>query len=70
MDFILGFTKMRFEHDIIFVILDYPTNMDCFIPINTLGDALIVANKLIKEIVQLLGFPKVIVSNKDPKFTS
>lgn len=70
MDFIISLRKMRFHHDALFVIIDYLTKVAHFILENTLDDAPTVAHKFIKEIVTLHGFPEIIVSDRDPKFTS
>jgi len=69
MDFIVSLPKTRFHHDSILVVVDKLTKVAHFILGNSIDDAPIVANKFAHEIFKLHGFPKVIMSYRDSKFT-
>lgn len=71
MDFIVELPKIRFHHDVIFVMqINYLTNVAHFIPINTIENDLTIVIKFFMEIIQLHEFLDVIIFNKDPKFIS
>lgn len=70
MDFIVGLLKTRFHHDLIFVVVDKLTKVAHFIVGNTTDDAETIAQKFMKEIFKLYGFPETIIFDRDIKFTS
>ena len=51
------------------VVVDKLTKEAHFIPVKTTYKAADIADIFIKQIVHLHGIPKVIISDKDPKFT-
>jgi len=68
-DFIIDFSKIKFHHDFILVVVDKLTKVAHFILGNTIDDASVVANKFAHEILRLYGFFEVIISDRDSKFT-
>jgi hypothetical protein len=70
MDFITGLPRTSKQHDSIMVVVDKITKVAHFIPLKTTHKATDVANIFFKEVARLHGIPKMIVSDKDPKFTS
>jgi hypothetical protein len=70
MDFITGLPRTRKQHDSIMVVVDKLTKAAHFIPLKTTHRAVDVVDIFLKEVVCLDGIPKIIVSDRDPKFTS
>ena len=70
MDFITKLPTTRGGFDTIFVVVDRLTKMAHFFPMKKIDTALHVAKLFVKEIFQLHGMPKSIVSDHDSKFTS
>jgi hypothetical protein len=70
MDFITELPKTGKLHDSIMVVVDKLTKAAHFIPLKTTHKVADVADIFMKEVAQLHGIPKTIVSDKDPKFTS
>ena len=70
MDFITGFPRTSKLHDSIMVVVDKLTKDAHFILVKTTHKAADVVDIFIKEVAQLHGIPKMIVSDRDPKFTS
>lgn len=69
MDFITGLPKSEGK-DAIYVVVDRLTKFAHFIPIQSNYKAQQLAEVFIKEIYKLHGFPKTIISDRDPKFLS
>lgn len=70
MDLIVGFSKTKFRHDSILVVVDRLIKIAHFIPINTTNDAPTMENKFSHDVFILHGFLEVIISDRDSKFTS
>jgi hypothetical protein len=70
MDFITGLPRTGKQHDSIMVVVDKLTKDAHFIPLKTTHKATNVSNIYMREIARLHGINKIIVSNRDPKFTS
>ena len=69
MDFITDLRTSK-GNDSIFVVIDTLTKNTHFISISSKSKALQVTDSYVKNIFKLHGFPNVIVSDRDPKFTS
>jgi hypothetical protein len=69
MDFIVGFPRMRKQHDSIMVVVEKLANAAHCIPLKTTHKVADVADIFLKEVACLHEIPKMIVSNRDPKFT-
>jgi len=69
LDFITNLPKSK-GYDSILVIVCYLSKMAHFIPTHTTADAVQVAELFIEHVFKLHGLPKIIISDRDPKFTS
>ena len=69
MDFITGLPTSKGK-DSIFVVVYILTKYAHFISISSKAKAIEVADSYVKNMFKLHGFPKVIVSDRDPRFTS
>jgi hypothetical protein len=70
MDFIMGLPRTGKLHDLIMVVVDNLTKAPHFIPLKTTHKATDVVDIFIKEVARFHGIPKMIVSDRDLKFTS
>ena len=70
MDFIDGLPRTRSGHDNIWVIVDRLTNSKRFIPIKSNRTTANSAELYMKWVMRFHGVPKIIVSDRDPLFTS
>jgi hypothetical protein len=70
MDFIIGFSRMSKQHDSIMVVVDKLTKDSHFIPLKTTHKVADVVDIFLKEVARLHRIPKMIVSDRNPKFTS
>jgi hypothetical protein len=70
MDFITKLPRTSKQHVSIMVVVDKLTKASHFIPIKLTHKVANIADIYMREIVQLHGIPKTIVSDRDPKFTS
>ena len=70
MDFITGFPMTWRQHDSIMVVVDKLTKASHFIPFNSSRKTYDIEKIFMKDIFRLHGFPKPIVFDIDPMFTS
>jgi hypothetical protein len=70
MDFITKLPRTIKQHDSIMVVVDKLTKVAHFIPVKLTHRVTNIVDIYMREITQLHGIPKTIVSNRDPNFTS
>ena len=70
MDFVTGLPRTRRQHDAIWVIVDRLTKSAHFLPVSNDDPLDKLAQLYMEEIVRLHGVPLLIVSDRDPRFTS
>eukprot|EP00253_Pinus_taeda_P014999 PITA_14999 len=70
MDFITGLPKSKKNNDSIMVVVDKINKSSHFIPVQSTYCATQIANIFMQNIFKLHGLPKVIISDRDVKFTS
>ncbi|XXG73137.1 hypothetical protein AAC387_Pa07g2105 [Persea americana] len=70
MDFIAGLPTTRRRSDDIWVIVDRLTKLAHFLPVSMRAGLDVLAKLYVDEIVSLHGVPALIVSDRDPRFTS
>ena len=68
LDFVIGLRKNQNLNDSIMVVVDKLSKATHFIPVKTTYKATNIANIFLKQIFRLHGIPKVIISDRDPKF--
>ena len=69
MDFITGLLKIKKQNDSIFLVIDKFSKVAHFIPMKSTYNAVNIADIFLKEIFRLRLIPKVILSDRDVKFT-
>ena len=69
-DFITGLQFIVRQHDSIMVVVHKLTKASHFISVKSTYTTDVIAKIFMKEIFRLHGFPKAIVSDRDPKFAS
>ena len=69
LDFITGLPRNQNLNDSIMVVVDKISKETHLIPIKTTYKAANIADIFLKQIFLLQGIPKVIISDRDPKFT-
>ena len=70
MDFITHLPKTRAGYDSLMVIVDYVTKMMILRPTHSTAMVVDTARIFMDVVVRLHGLPRVIVSDRDTKFTS
>ena len=70
MNFVTGLPRTQRQHDAIWVIVDRLTKSAHFLAVNVKDSLEKLAQLYVDEIVRLHGVPVLIVSDRDPKFTS
>jgi hypothetical protein len=70
MDFITKLPKTSKQHDSIMVVVDKLTKSSYFIPMKLTHKETKIVDIYMREISRFHGIPKIIVSDRDPKFTS
>ena len=68
LDFVTGLLKNQNLNDSIMVVVDKLSKVTHFIPVKTTYKAANIADIFLKQIFRLHGIPKVIISDRDPKF--
>ena len=68
-DFITRLPKSKKQNDSIMVVVDKLSKATHFIPVKSTYKAINIANIFMKEVFRLDGIPKVIISDRDVKFT-
>ena len=69
LDFVTGLPKNQNLNDLIMVVVDKLSKASHFIPLKTTYKATNIVDIFLKQIFQLHGILKVIISDRDPKFT-
>jgi hypothetical protein len=70
LDFIIGFPKNQKQNDSIMVVINKLSKSAHFIPVKSTFKAINIAEIFMKEIFILHGIPKMVISDRDVKFTS
>ncbi|CAN6487310.1 unnamed protein product [Victoria cruziana] len=70
MDFVMGLSRTRWQHDAIWVVVDKLSKSAHFLAIRASTPLENLAELYVSEIVRLHGIPRTIVSDRDPRFTS
>src|SRR3981189_2664311 len=69
MDFITGLPNNAKQNDSIMVVVDKLSKASHFIPVKSTFKAVSIAEIFMKEIFRLHGIPKIVISDRDVKFT-
>jgi hypothetical protein len=70
LDFIIGFPKTQNKNDLIMVVIDKLIKFANFIPMKSTYKAINIAKFFMKEIFRLHGISKMVIFDRDVKFTS
>ena len=70
MDFVMHLPKTRAGYDSLLAIVDYVTKMMILRPIHSIATAMDTARISVDTVVRVHGLLRVIVSDRDTKFTS
>jgi hypothetical protein len=70
LDFIIGLPKTQKQNDSIMVVIDKLRKYTHFIPMESTYKAINITEIFMKEIFRLHGIPKMVISDRDVKFTS
>ena len=70
LDFIIGLPKTQKQNDSIMVVIDKVSKSTHFIPVKSTFKAINIAQIFMKEIFRLHGVPKMVISDREVKFTS
>eukprot|EP00253_Pinus_taeda_P015686 PITA_15686 len=70
MDFITGLPRTKKNHDSIMVVVDKLSKAAHFIPVQSTYKAVQITHIFMQNVFKLHGLPKVIISDRDVKFTS
>jgi hypothetical protein len=70
LEFITGLPKTQKQNDSIMVVIDKLSKSAHFIPVKSTFKAINIAEIFMKEIFRLHGIPKMVISDRDVKFTS
>eukprot|EP00253_Pinus_taeda_P010865 PITA_10865 len=70
MDFITGLPRTKKSNDSIMVVVDKLSKAAHFIPVQSTYKAVQIAHLFMQNVFRLHGLPKVIISDRDVKFTS
>jgi hypothetical protein len=70
LDFITGLPKTQKQNDSIMVVIDKLSKYAHFIPVKSTFKVINIAEIFMKEIFRLHGIPKMVISDRDIKFTS
>jgi hypothetical protein len=70
LDFITGLPKTQKHNDSIMVVIDKLSKFAHFIPVKSTFKAINILEIFMKEIFRLHGIPKMVISDRDVKFTS
>jgi hypothetical protein len=69
LEFIIGFPRTQKENDSIMVVIDKIIKSSHFIPINSTFKSINIIEIFMKEMFRLHGIPKMVISDRDVKFT-
>jgi hypothetical protein len=70
LDFIIGLPKTQKQNDSIMVVIDKLNKYAHFIPVKSTFKVINIVEIFMKEIFRLHGIPKMVISDRDVKFTS
>lgn len=70
LDFITSLPRTRMQHDSIMAIVEKLSKTSHFIRMKSTYNTVEIADIFMKEVFHLHGMPKVVISNRDVKFTS
>ena len=69
-NFVVGLLRTQQANDVVWVIVDYLTKSVHFLPVKVSYNLNKLAKLYVKEIIRLHGAPVLILSDRDPRFTS